>query len=57
MQWLDDALNKKDHAAKRLWLAGTIAAGMAANNHNWFAEDAVYMADKLLEALEKEKSK
>lgn len=53
----DAVLIKGDRAAKRLWLAGTIAAGMAANNHNWFAEDAVYMADKLLEALEKEKTK
>ena len=57
MQWLDDVIDKNDREAKRLWLAGTIAAGMAANNHNWFAEDAVYMADKLLEELAKEKAK
>ena len=57
MLWSDDVLNKNDREAKRLWLAGTIAAGMAANNHSWFAEDAVYMADKILEELAKEKAK
>jgi hypothetical protein len=57
MLWSDEVLKENSHEMKRLWLAGTIAAGMAANNHTWFAEDAVCMADTILEELAKEKTK
>lgn len=54
MLWSDDVLNKGDRAAKRLWLAGTIAAGMCAfGNFKDVAENAVTLADKLLEELAK----
>ena len=58
MLWSDDMLNKADHAAKRLWLAGTIAAGLVANGQDGdhvAARDAVELADLILEELEKTK--
>lgn len=59
MLWSDDVLNKADHAAKRLWLAGTIAAGMCADGENWgyVPTGCVEMADLILEELKKEKTK
>jgi hypothetical protein len=57
MLWSDDVLNKGDRAAKRLWLAGTIAAGLAANGR--YSPDegvvlcAVGMADAILVELAK----
>ena len=56
MLWSDDVLNKADRAAKRLWLTGTIAAAMLAENDlSWddVPFEAVTMADKLLEELTK----
>ena len=57
MLWSDDVLNKGDRAAKRLWLAGTIAAGLAANRKHELDENmvlcAVTMADAILEELTK----
>ena len=58
MLWSDDVLNKRDRAAKRLWLAGTIAAGIMANGSSRFVcVDAVWLADEILEELAKEKTK
>jgi hypothetical protein len=57
MLWSDDVLNKRDRAAKRLWLAGTIAAGLAANGKYELDENmvlcAVTMADAILGELTK----
>lgn len=58
MLWSDDVLNKGDRAAKRLWLAGTIAAGLCADgDFKDVAENAVMLADQLLAELAKEKTK
>lgn len=56
MLWSDDVLNKGDRAAKRLWLAGTIAAGMCASAEvSWgtVPEQSVTLADLILEELNK----
>ena len=58
MLWSDAVLNKGDRAAKRLWLAGTIAAGMCASaviSWKTVPEQAVTLADLILEQLAKEK--
>jgi hypothetical protein len=60
MLWSDDVLNKADRAAKRLWLAGTIAAGMLSEDQLGWDDvpfEAVTMADKILEELAKDKTK
>jgi hypothetical protein len=60
MLWSDDVLNRNDHAAKRLWLAGTMAAAMLPEDHlSWddVPFEAVTLADKILEELAKEKAK
>ena len=58
MLWSDDVLNKGDRAAKRLWLAGTIAAGLCADgDFKDVAENAVMLADQLLAELAKENTK
>jgi frataxin-like iron-binding protein CyaY len=56
MLWSDDVLNKGDRAAKRLWLAGTIAAGLVSDEDHgdWVtAQNAVALADLILEELAK----
>jgi len=55
MLWSDDVLKENDRDMKRLWLAGTIAAGMCADGENWeyVPTSCVEMADKILEALNK----
>jgi frataxin-like iron-binding protein CyaY len=58
MLWSDDVLKQNSHDMKRLWLAGTIAAGLVANGQDgdWVAaKDAVELADLILEELKKEK--
>jgi hypothetical protein len=60
MLWSDDVLNKADRAAKRLWLTGTIAAGMLSEDQLGWDDvpfEAVTMADKILEELAKDKTK
>lgn len=57
MLWSDDVLNKADHAAKRLWLVGTLAAGILASGGGRSCLDAVWVADLILEELKKEKTK
>ena len=59
MLWSDDVLNKGDRAAKRLWLAGTVAAGLCAGRDYGYpvAENAVRLADEILEQLAMEKTK
>ena len=54
MLWSEEVLKENSHEMKRLWLAGTIAAGMCAfGNFKDVAENAVALADKLLEELAK----
>lgn len=56
MQWLDDVIDKNDREAKRLWLAGTIAAGMCASAEvSWktVPAQAVELADAILGELTK----
>lgn len=61
MLWSDDVLDKNDRAAKRLWLTGTIAAGMAANPNYKLSGKllvaCVETADLILDELLKEKTK
>jgi hypothetical protein len=57
MLWSDEVLKENDREMKRLWLAGTIAAGLAANGR--YSPDegvvlcAVGMADAILVELAK----
>jgi hypothetical protein len=59
MLWSDQVLEENSRDMKRLWLAGTIAAGMCASAEvSWglIPEQAVRVADLILEELAKEKS-
>ena len=52
--WPDEVLEENSREMKRLWLAGTIAAGLAANGDFIdVAKNAVWLADKLLDELAK----
>jgi hypothetical protein len=55
MLWSDEVLKENSHEMKRLWLAGTIAAGMCADGENggYVSTACVEMADKILEELNK----
>ena len=56
MLWSDAVLEENSHAMKRLWLAGTIAAGMCASAEvSWgtVPEQSVMLADLILEELNK----
>jgi hypothetical protein len=54
MLWSDEVLKENSHEMKRLWLAGTIAAGLCADgDFNSVAENAVLLADQLLAELAK----
>jgi len=55
MLWSDEVLEENSREMKRLWLAGTIAAGMCADGENWgyVPTACVEMADKILEELNK----
>jgi hypothetical protein len=57
MLWSDEVLKENSHEMKRLWLAGTIAAGLAANGRYNPDEGvvlcAVGMADAILVELNK----
>jgi len=54
MLWSDEVLAENSREMKRLWLAGTIAAGICADGHfNGVAESAILLADKILEELAK----
>jgi len=56
MLWSDEVLKENSHEMKRLWLAGTIAAGMLTEDHLAWDDvpfEAVELADKLLAELAK----
>lgn len=57
MLWSEEVLKENSHEMKRLWLAGTIAAGLAANGRYELDENlvscAVTMADAILGELTK----
>jgi len=54
MLWSDDVLKENSRDMKRLWLAGTIAAGLCADgDFKDVAENAVLLADQLLAELNK----
>jgi hypothetical protein len=56
MLWSDDVLERNSREMKRLWLAGTIAAGMCASAEvSWrtIPAQAVAVADLILAELEK----
>lgn len=54
MLWSDEVLKENSHEMKRLWLAGTIAAGICASGQGSFAiVKAVEMADAILAELNK----
>jgi hypothetical protein len=58
MLWSDAVLEENSREMKRLWLAGTIAAGMCASAEvSWglVPAQAVAVADLILEELAKEK--
>lgn len=60
MLWSDEVLDKNSREMKRLWLAGTIAAGFATNSQRsptYMAQLSVELADLLLAELAKEKTK
>ena len=60
MLWSDEVLKENSRDMKRLWLAGTIAAGLVANGQDGdfvAARDAVEFADLILEELNKENAK
>ena len=57
MLWSEHVLKQNSHDMKRLWLAGTLAAGMCANGEGFIAENAVMLADQILEELKKENEK
>jgi hypothetical protein len=55
MLWSDDVLERNSRDMKRLWLAGTIAAGMCASAEvSWrvIPAQAVTVADLILAELE-----
>jgi len=56
MLWSDEVLAENSREMKRLWLAGTIAAGMCASAEvSWghIPTQAVVVADLILEELNK----
>ena len=55
----DAVLIKGDREMKRLWLAGTVAAGLCAGRDYGYpvAQNAVQLADEILAELAKEKTK
>jgi hypothetical protein len=55
MLWSDDVLDKNSREMERLWLAGTIAAGLCADGlrGEHVAQQAVKVADMVLEELAK----
>jgi len=54
MLWSDAVLEENSHDMKRLWLAGTIAAGMCARGPSRsVVAEAVELADQLLAELNK----
>ena len=54
----NEVLEENSREMKRLWLAGTIAAGLCADgDFKDVAENAVMLADQLLAELAKEKTK
>jgi hypothetical protein len=56
MLWSNEVLEENSREMKRLWLAGTIAAGMCANSDKslyMVEQKAVELADKLLAELNK----
>ena len=56
MLWSDEVLEENSREMKRLWLAGTIAAGLCARSDRGLymvEQDAVELADKLLAELAK----
>jgi hypothetical protein len=57
MLWSDEVLKENSHEMKRLWLAGTLAAGILASGGRRSCLDAVWVADLILEELKKEKTK
>lgn len=59
MLWSDEVLKENSHAMKRLWLSGTIAAGLCAGRDYGYpvAQNAVALADEILAELAKEKTK
>jgi len=61
MLWSDEVLDKNSREMKRLWLTGTIAAGMAANPTYKLSGKllvaCVETADLILDELLKEKAK
>jgi hypothetical protein len=61
MLWSEHVLDRNSREMERLWLSGTIAAGLAANGRYEMDENmvlcAVTMADAILVELSKEKTK
>ncbi len=58
MLWSEQIAERNSREMKRLWLAGTIAAGLCADgDFKSVAENAVLLADQLLAELAKEKTK
>ena len=56
MLWSDEVLEENSREMKRLWLAGTIAAGMCASAEVAWVQvpaQAVVVADLILEELNK----
>ena len=55
MLWSDEVLKENSHEMKRLWLAGTIAAGFCADAQRgeYVAKRCVELADMILEELNK----
>ena len=56
MLWSDEVVAENSREMKRLWLAGTIAAGFATNNQRsptYMAQLSVELADLILEELNK----
>ena len=56
MLWSDEVLKENSHAMKRLWLSGTISAGLCASAEvSWktVPAQAVKLADEILEELAK----
>ena len=55
MLWSDEVLTENSREMKRLWLAGTIAAGFCADGTRgeYVAQKSVELADLILEELNK----
>lgn len=58
MLWSEHVLDKNSREMERLWLAGTIAAGiLASGGQRYVVGESVELADLILEELAKEKTK